>query len=107
MVMAKHSAIYPTEAELQAVQSIVSASEKALKLVSDAISEQDNPQMEVEANTNGEKTEVEVKKEEDSEEKKKEPAEAASTEKTDGDSGQTDSKESAKQQAPSKDESVY
>lgn len=39
--MAKHSSIYPNEQELQAVQKIVSASEKALKLVSDLIAEQD------------------------------------------------------------------
>ncbi|XP_070543118.1 zinc finger RNA-binding protein-like isoform X2 [Ptychodera flava] len=43
-VMAKHSSIYPTDAELQAVQNIVSSSEKALKLVSDYIAEADNPQ---------------------------------------------------------------
>ncbi|XP_078601074.1 zinc finger RNA-binding protein-like isoform X42 [Branchiostoma floridae x Branchiostoma japonicum] len=42
-VMAKHSSIYPNEAELQAVQNIVSASEKALKLVSDFLAESDNP----------------------------------------------------------------
>nr|XP_006823768.1 PREDICTED: zinc finger RNA-binding protein-like [Saccoglossus kowalevskii] len=42
-VMAKHSSIYPTDTELQAVQSIVSSSEKALKLVSDYIAEIDNP----------------------------------------------------------------
>lgn len=41
LVMAKHSSIYPNEQELQAVQKIVSASEKALKLVSDLIAEQD------------------------------------------------------------------
>ena len=44
LVMAKHSSIYPNEQELQSVQSIVSASEKALKLVSDYVAEQDNPQ---------------------------------------------------------------
>ncbi|XP_023932423.1 zinc finger RNA-binding protein [Lingula anatina] len=42
-VMAKHASIYPNEQELQAVQSIVSTCEKALKLVSDAIAESDNP----------------------------------------------------------------
>ncbi|XP_077989611.1 zinc finger RNA-binding protein-like isoform X2 [Glandiceps talaboti] len=42
-VMAKHSSIYPTDNELQAVQNIVSSSEKALKLVSDFIAETDNP----------------------------------------------------------------
>ncbi|OXB66674.1 hypothetical protein ASZ78_013065 [Callipepla squamata] len=34
-VMTKHAAIYPTEEELQAVQKIVSLTERALKLVSD------------------------------------------------------------------------
>ncbi|BFZ01973.1 hypothetical protein BsWGS_05012 [Bradybaena similaris] len=38
-VMTKHHSIYPTEAELQAVQNIVSACEKALKFVSDALTE--------------------------------------------------------------------
>ena len=38
-VMSKHASIYPNEAELQAVQNIVSACEKALKLVSDFIAE--------------------------------------------------------------------
>jgi zinc finger RNA-binding protein len=42
-VMAKHATIYPTEAELQAVQNIVSSCEKALKQVSDFIAESDNP----------------------------------------------------------------
>lgn len=42
-VMAKHAAIYPNEAELAAVQSIVSSVEKALKLVSDDITEADSP----------------------------------------------------------------
>nr|XP_014354337.1 PREDICTED: zinc finger RNA-binding protein isoform X1 [Latimeria chalumnae] len=40
-VMTKHAAIYPTEEELQAVQKIVSISERALKLVSDLITDQD------------------------------------------------------------------
>lgn len=39
--MAKHANIYPTEEELQAVQRIVSQTERALKLVSDVISEQE------------------------------------------------------------------
>ncbi|KAL4608036.1 zinc finger RNA-binding protein-like isoform X1 [Arapaima gigas] len=38
-VMAKHSSIYPAEDELQAVQRIVSHSERALKLVSDSLME--------------------------------------------------------------------
>nr|XP_033789211.1 zinc finger RNA-binding protein isoform X2 [Geotrypetes seraphini] len=40
-VMTKHAAIYPTEEELQAVQKIVSITERALKLVSDFLTEQD------------------------------------------------------------------
>ncbi|XP_009999389.1 PREDICTED: zinc finger RNA-binding protein-like, partial [Chaetura pelagica] len=36
-VMTKHAAIYPTEEELQAVQKIVSITERALKLVSDNV----------------------------------------------------------------------
>lgn len=39
--MAKHSAIYPVEEELQAVQQIVSHSERALKLVSDSLLEKE------------------------------------------------------------------
>lgn len=41
-VMAKHTAIYPNEQELQAVQNIVSACEKALKLVSDFVADKDH-----------------------------------------------------------------
>ncbi|XP_073537530.1 zinc finger RNA-binding protein isoform X3 [Phyllobates terribilis] len=40
-VMTKHAAIYPTEDELQAVQKIVSLTERALKLVSDTMTDQD------------------------------------------------------------------
>ncbi|MXQ91177.1 hypothetical protein E5288_WYG006834 [Bos mutus] len=36
-VMTKHATIYPTEEELQAVQKIVSITERALKLVSDSL----------------------------------------------------------------------
>ena len=43
LVMAKHKQIYPNEQELSAVQSIVSAVEKALKLVSDSIAEEEAP----------------------------------------------------------------
>lgn len=39
--MAKHSTIYPVEDELQAVQRIVSHSERALKLVSDSLLDKD------------------------------------------------------------------
>uniref|UniRef100_A0A8C6Q9K0 Zinc finger RNA-binding protein n=1 Tax=Nothobranchius furzeri TaxID=105023 RepID=A0A8C6Q9K0_NOTFU len=40
-IMAKHSTIYPAEEELQAVQRIVSHSERALKLVSDSLLEKE------------------------------------------------------------------
>uniref|UniRef100_A0A671LMI2 Zinc finger RNA-binding protein n=1 Tax=Sinocyclocheilus anshuiensis TaxID=1608454 RepID=A0A671LMI2_9TELE len=40
-VMTKHAAIYPSEDELQAIQKIVSITERALKLVSDIITNQD------------------------------------------------------------------
>ncbi|XP_072294010.1 zinc finger RNA-binding protein isoform X2 [Eucyclogobius newberryi] len=40
-IMSKHSTIYPVEDELQAVQKIVSHSERALKLVSDTLLEKD------------------------------------------------------------------
>lgn len=40
-IMAKHSTIYPVEEELQAVQRIVSHSERALKLVSDSLLDHD------------------------------------------------------------------
>lgn len=39
--MTKHAAIYPSEEELQAIQKIVSITERALKLVSDIITDQD------------------------------------------------------------------
>ncbi|XP_007246260.3 zinc finger RNA-binding protein [Astyanax mexicanus] len=40
-IMSKHATIYPVEEELQAVQQIVSHSERALKLVSDSLLEQE------------------------------------------------------------------
>lgn len=39
--MTKHATIYPSEDELQSIQKIVSITERALKLVSDIISDQD------------------------------------------------------------------
>ncbi len=39
--MTKHASIYPSEDELQAIQKIVSITERALKLVSDIITDQD------------------------------------------------------------------
>ena len=66
MVMAKHKQIYPNEQELSAVQSIVSAVEKALKLVSDSIAEEEAPPK---AEVKDEKMEVTETPEEKSEEK--------------------------------------
>jgi len=60
-VMAKHQTIYPQEDELQAVQNIVSSTEKALKLVSDAIAEEDTPKDEAAAKKP--KADVEIKEE--------------------------------------------
>ncbi|XP_031735617.1 zinc finger RNA-binding protein isoform X2 [Anarrhichthys ocellatus] len=40
-VMTKHAAIYPSEDELQSIQKIVSITERALKLVSDIITDKD------------------------------------------------------------------
>uniref|UniRef100_A0A3Q3A885 Zinc finger RNA-binding protein n=1 Tax=Kryptolebias marmoratus TaxID=37003 RepID=A0A3Q3A885_KRYMA len=40
-VMTKHAAIYPSEDELQSIQKIVSITERALKLVSDIITDQE------------------------------------------------------------------
>ncbi|KAL4617501.1 zinc finger RNA-binding protein-like [Arapaima gigas] len=40
-VMTKHATIYPVEEELQSIQKIVSITERALKLVSDIISDQE------------------------------------------------------------------
>jgi len=42
-ILAKHASIYPTEDELLAIQTIVSACEKALKLVSDILHEESGP----------------------------------------------------------------
>uniref|UniRef100_A0A4W3GLB7 Zinc finger RNA-binding protein n=1 Tax=Callorhinchus milii TaxID=7868 RepID=A0A4W3GLB7_CALMI len=47
-IMTKHSNIYPTEEELQAVQRIVSQTERALKLVSDMIAEPEGQKKEPE-----------------------------------------------------------
>ncbi|KAL8177533.1 UNVERIFIED_CONTAM: hypothetical protein K2H54_011042, partial [Gekko kuhli] len=41
-IMTKHSSIYPTEEELQAIQTVVSHSERALRLVSDWLTEQES-----------------------------------------------------------------
>lgn len=53
-IMAKHSTIYPVEEELQAVQRIVSHSERALKLVSDSLLEKETPAVDAAATDGGE-----------------------------------------------------
>ncbi|CAH3034416.1 unnamed protein product [Pocillopora meandrina] len=76
LVMAKHSAIYPNEQELQAVQKIVSSSEKALKLVSDLIAEQDlSTQPKKEGEEIKEEVKMEVKESDESSDEKKEDEE--------------------------------
>lgn len=40
-VMAKHAVVYPTQEELEAVQNMVSHTERALKAVSDWIDQQE------------------------------------------------------------------
>lgn len=42
--MCKHASIYPTEEELQAIQTAVSHTERALRLVSDTLAEESNQQ---------------------------------------------------------------
>ncbi|XP_047231572.1 zinc finger RNA-binding protein isoform X4 [Girardinichthys multiradiatus] len=58
-IMAKHSTIYPMEEELQAVQRIVSHSERALKLVSDSLLEKEPPAISSTAIEGGEVTSAE------------------------------------------------
>ncbi|XP_014448353.1 interleukin enhancer-binding factor 3 isoform X4 [Tupaia chinensis] len=48
-VMAKHSSVYPTQEELEAVQNMVSHTERALKAVSDWIDEQEKGSEQAEA----------------------------------------------------------
>uniref|UniRef100_A0A673W1M8 Zinc finger RNA-binding protein n=1 Tax=Salmo trutta TaxID=8032 RepID=A0A673W1M8_SALTR len=55
-VMTKHTAIYPSEEELQAIQKIVSITERALKLVSDITDQEKTKE------TTGEEKEKEVPK---------------------------------------------
>lgn len=42
--MCKHASIYPTEEELQAIQTAVSHTERALRLVSDTLAEESSQQ---------------------------------------------------------------
>ncbi|XP_064416780.1 interleukin enhancer-binding factor 3 homolog isoform X3 [Latimeria chalumnae] len=65
-VMAKHAAVYPTQEELEAVQNMVSHTERALKAVSDWLDEQEKvPAKEetesMETSTDGENKEGEQK----------------------------------------------
>uniref|UniRef100_A0A6Q2YHZ6 Zinc finger RNA-binding protein n=1 Tax=Esox lucius TaxID=8010 RepID=A0A6Q2YHZ6_ESOLU len=62
-VMTKHAAIYPSEEELQAIQKIVSITERALKLVSDIIIDQDKAKDTTAEEKEKEKEEKEAKKE--------------------------------------------
>ncbi|KAK2907873.1 zinc finger RNA-binding protein isoform X1 [Channa argus] len=61
-IMAKHSTIYPVEEELQAVQRIVSHSERALKLVSDSLLEKDTPAAATEGDEKGPENSVRLLK---------------------------------------------
>lgn len=45
--MAKHTQIYPKEEELNAVQKIITNSEKALKLVSDYLTEKTDAEVRI------------------------------------------------------------
>ncbi|XP_076348229.1 zinc finger RNA-binding protein-like [Tachypleus tridentatus] len=54
-VLAKHSSIYPKDEELSAVQKLVTTTEKALKLVSDCLTESDRPKQLVDQPTVDEK----------------------------------------------------
>ncbi|KAH0625987.1 hypothetical protein JD844_034386, partial [Phrynosoma platyrhinos] len=56
-IMSKHSSIYPTEEELQAIQTVVSHSERALRLVSDWLTEQETVKEEEEDSQEKGKTE--------------------------------------------------
>ena len=102
MVMSKHKQIYPNEQELSAVQSIVSAVEKALKLVSDSIAEEEAPPKVEVKDENMEVTEVppaEEKTEEKGGEEKPEEEKAVgeSDEKT---SEETDDKKADETKKP-------
>ncbi|XP_045468302.1 zinc finger RNA-binding protein isoform X15 [Harmonia axyridis] len=59
-VMARHTEIYPKEEELQAIQRIVSHTERALKMVSDQLAE-DKPNDSTTVKTEGVKIEVDTK----------------------------------------------
>ncbi|XP_022253332.1 zinc finger RNA-binding protein-like isoform X3 [Limulus polyphemus] len=73
-IMAKHSSIYPKEAELNAVQTVLTDTEKALKLVSDYLTESQSAEKKQEETVEPKKDikETEIKKEANEE---KEPSE--------------------------------
>nr|XP_020647230.1 interleukin enhancer-binding factor 3 isoform X5 [Pogona vitticeps] len=68
-VMAKHSAVYPTQEELTAVQNMVSHTERALKAVSDWINEQEKGSGEQQPEPETMETVVEEENKEGSEQK--------------------------------------
>ncbi|KAJ8363437.1 hypothetical protein SKAU_G00122680 [Synaphobranchus kaupii] len=62
-VMAKHSAVYPTQEELEGVQNMVSHAERALKAVSDWLDEQEKVDAKGEAKADPAEAEVEKESE--------------------------------------------
>ena len=88
--MTKHNEIYPNEAELKQVQNVVGTTEKALKLVSDQIADEDQKEREQK-----EPAEVKVKEEKPE----------------DGDAGEnkdsTEVKKPAEKAGPSKDTFIH
>lgn len=55
-IISKHNSIYPSEDEINAIQEIVTSTEKALKLVSDQISEEDPENTNKNVGTDGAET---------------------------------------------------
>ncbi len=94
--MAKHANIYPNEGELKQVQDVVSATEKALKLVSDQIADEDEKARNV-------KQEPETVKQEGDVEIKQEPEDE---QETDAKKPET-VKKAPQKQAPSKNQSHF
>lgn len=91
--MAKHNEIYPNEAELKQVQNVVGTTEKALKLVSDQIADEDQKARELK-----EPAEVKVK-----EEKVEEGDAGDAAENKDS----TEAKKPAEKAGPSKDTFIH
>ncbi|XP_066564136.1 interleukin enhancer-binding factor 3 homolog isoform X4 [Amia ocellicauda] len=63
-VMAKHSAVYPTQEELEGVQNMVSHTERALKAVSDWLDEQEKVTVKADPDTSAEGVSEEEKESE-------------------------------------------